>query len=74
MPQINFDKISFGKHVWQYRRKMGYSIRDLKSVTGVSIGTISKIENQLILPDVETLGTLCHCLDLDIREYFNFIV
>ena len=56
---------SFGKYLIQLRNKRGISQRKLAELAGVTNSTISRLEADLVTPDLKTLEKLANALDID---------
>lgn len=66
-----FDKETFAKAVKQKRViDLGIGMREASDVTGVSISTLSRVENKKPF-DMKTFATLCGWLKVDINTFFK---
>jgi transcriptional regulator with XRE-family HTH domain len=63
--------MAIGHEVRAYRKKLGITVTDLASATGVSVGMLSKIENGNISPSLTTLQTLSKALGVPITAFFR---
>lgn len=69
MQKLSFNSVSFGRRVKSKRViENDYELRDVSKKVGVSIATLSRIENGK-LPDVETMLTLCKWIKADPFEF-----
>lgn len=59
---------SFGKLIWQARRKKGWSQRELAAKVGVDYTYLSKLENDHVEPSEEVIRELAHHLELNAEE------
>jgi transcriptional regulator with XRE-family HTH domain len=58
------DEQSLGVALADYRRRHGKTLQDIAEMTGISIGTLSKIENAKAAPSFNTLRRILQSLDL----------
>ncbi|KAA3502084.1 XRE family transcriptional regulator [Rhizobium rhizogenes] len=70
-PRGNNLEMAIGHEVRTYRKKLGITVTDLASATGVSVGMLSKIENGNISPSLTTLQTLSKALGVPITAFFR---
>ncbi|WP_337271020.1 helix-turn-helix domain-containing protein [Oryzifoliimicrobium ureilyticus] len=70
-PRVNNLEMAIGYEVRAYRKKLGITVTDLASATGVSVGMLSKIENGNISPSLTTLQTLSKALGVPITAFFR---
>lgn len=70
-PRVNNLEMAIGHEVRAYRKKLGITVTDLASATGVSVGMLSKIENGNISPSLTTLQTLSKSLGVPITAFFR---
>ncbi|KQR30768.1 UNVERIFIED_ORG: transcriptional regulator with XRE-family HTH domain [Agrobacterium larrymoorei] len=70
-PRVNNLEMAIGHEVRAYRKKLGITVTDLASATGVSVGMLSKIENGNISPSLTTLQTLSKALGVPITAFFR---
>ncbi|MDH7803660.1 transcriptional regulator with XRE-family HTH domain [Rhizobium sp. AN70] len=70
-PRVNNLEMAIGHEVRAYRKKLGITVTDLASATGVSVGMLSKIENGNISPSLTTLQTLSRALGVPITAFFR---
>lgn len=59
---------SFGKQIWQARRKKGLSQRELAAKVGVDYTYLSKLENDHVEPSEKVIGSLAEHLELNAEE------
>lgn len=66
-------KVGFGEFIQKHRIKSGYkSQRELARVSGISSATISRIENEIQKPEIDTLHVLSKYLKTtNINELMN---
>lgn len=67
-----------GKHlmsykVWELRTALGYSLRDLEVISGVSKTEINDIENGKANPSITTLLLLAAGLQVELTELFTVV-
>lgn len=60
--------INIGIKIKQYRSILQMSQYELEAITGIEHSRISRIENGLIIPDIEELFALSKALDVDICD------
>lgn len=58
-------------YLQKIRWEKDYSIGKLAKLSGVSTAQISRIENGLTIPTVETLCRLAKALDCDVTDLFD---
>ena len=56
---------SFGKYLVKLRNQKAISQRKLAELAGVTNSTISRLEADLVTPDLKTLEKLANALDID---------
>ena len=61
----------FGSNLKALRKRQGWTLADVAKKTGISTGTLSKLENGLIQIRFETLMRLCDALDLSLDHLTN---
>ena len=64
-------EVAIGREVRAYRRKQGFTVADLATLTGLSIGMLSKIENGNTSPSLTTLQLLANALSVPITSFFR---
>ena len=64
-------ELAIGREVRAHRRQKSMTVADLASVTGLSIGMLSKIENGNTSPSLNTLQTLADALAIPITAFFR---
>lgn len=64
-------EVAIGRQVRAFRRQKGATVADLASITGLSIGMLSKIENGNTSPSLTTLQTLAHALSVPLTSFFR---
>lgn len=62
---------AIGREVRALRRQQGLTVADLASITGLSIGMLSKIENGNTSPSLATLQALSHAFSVPITTLFK---
>lgn len=62
---------AIGREVRAFRRQQGMTVADLAQATGLSIGMLSKIENGLTSPSLNTLQTLSAALGVPVTAFFR---
>lgn len=62
---------SIRKQLIEIREAKGMSKAKFARATGVSRSTIIRIEQNETSPNMESLGTICEALDLDVRIIEN---
>ena len=70
-PRANTLEMAIGHEVRTYRKKLGLTVADLASATGMSVGMLSKIENGNTSPSLTTLQSLAHALSVPITSFFR---
>lgn len=70
-PIENKLETAIGHEVRTFRKKLGITISDLASATGVSLGMLSKIENGNISPSLTTLQALSKALGVPLSAFFR---
>ncbi|WP_129598796.1 helix-turn-helix domain-containing protein [Anaerophilus nitritogenes] len=63
--------MSLGERIRNIRKSKGYSIMNLREMTGLSKSTISDIENNKSNPTSETLNKIADCLGVSTSYLFN---
>lgn len=66
---FRFSLKKLARLVRQKRGRLG--LRSVSLQAGVSISTLSRIESEKGLPDMETFLLLCHWLDVSPRRFFD---
>jgi transcriptional regulator with XRE-family HTH domain len=59
---------SFGRYIWQARRKKGLSQRELAATVGVDYTYLSKLENDHVEPSEKVIRSLADHLELNAEE------
>lgn len=54
-----------------FRKKAGKSQYDFSELTGMSYNTISRIENELRIPDIEQILRYCYALNIPITDFLS---
>lgn len=68
---ITFDKEKFARHVKLHREGLKITLRDVAEQTGVSPSTLSRIENNEGIPDIQTVAKLCVWMQRTVEYYLN---
>jgi len=63
-----YDLELFGKKVWNIRKKLGYTQRDISEITNINTDTLRKIENGKVTPNQNTLEILSPVLKVDLNK------
>lgn len=67
----NVLEVAIGREVRAFRKRQGHTVAELAESCGMSVGTLSKIENGNISPSLTTLQTLAHSLQVPITSFFR---
>lgn len=67
------DELTLGRKLYAFREERKISQTKVEVETGLSFGTISRIENNVINPTKETLTKISSFLELDSSE-FNYLI
>jgi transcriptional regulator with XRE-family HTH domain len=70
-PKENNLEQAIGHEVRSYRKKLGLTVADLATASGISIGMLSKIENGNISPSLATLQALSRALGVSVTSFFK---
>ena len=70
-PKENNLEIAIGHEVRALRKKLGITIADLASATGISMGMLSKIENGVTSPSLTSLQALASALGVPLTDFFR---
>ncbi|WP_217701882.1 XRE family transcriptional regulator [Thalassospira sp. HF15] len=70
-PKENNLEIAIGHEVRALRKKLGITISDLASATGISMGMLSKIENGVTSPSLTSLQALASALGVPLTDFFR---
>lgn len=62
---------AIGRALRAVRQQQGMTVVELSSRTNISIGMLSKIENGITSPSLNTLQTLSHALSVPITTFFK---
>ncbi|MFB9224709.1 helix-turn-helix domain-containing protein [Paracoccus cavernae] len=62
---------AIGRALRAVRQQQGMTVVELSSRTSISIGMLSKIENGITSPSLNTLQTLSHALSVPITTFFK---
>lgn len=57
--------MTFGEYVKGKREELSFSQRKLAELTGIAHSTISRIEGDKTIPDMQTIVKLCEWLPVD---------
>ena len=64
-------EVAIGREVRAFRRQKGLTVAELATLTGLSIGMLSKIENGNTSPSLTTLQTLANALSMPLTSFFR---
>lgn len=64
-------EVAIGREVRAYRRQQEITVAELSTITGLSIGMLSKIENGNTSPSLTTLQTLANALSVPLTSFFR---
>lgn len=64
-------EIAIGREVRAFRRRQEITVAELSTITGLSIGMLSKIENGNTSPSLTTLQTLANALSVPLTSFFR---
>ena len=64
-------EVAIGREVRGYRRQQEITVAELATLTGLSIGMLSKIENGNTSPSLTTLQTLANALSVPLTSFFR---
>ena len=67
----NLLEVAIGREVNAFRGKLGLTVSELAAASGLSNGTLSKIENGLISPSLTTLQALSRALGVPVTALFR---
>jgi DNA-binding XRE family transcriptional regulator/mannose-6-phosphate isomerase-like protein (cupin superfamily) len=70
-PRANNLEMAIGHEVRTFRKKLGITVADLATATGMSVGMLSKIENGNISASLSTLQSLSKALGVPITAFFK---
>lgn len=65
-------KKALGLRIRELRRKSGFTQEHFAELIGVAPRHVSRIENGVNSPSVETLGHIAECLNVEVKELFSF--
>jgi len=64
-------EVAIGREVRAFRRQQEITVAELATLTGLSIGMLSKIENGNTSPSLTTLQTLANALSMPLTAFFR---
>ena len=64
-------EVAIGREVRAARKKLGITVADLATSTGISLGMLSKIENGVTSPSLTTLQALSRALGVPLSSLFR---
>jgi transcriptional regulator with XRE-family HTH domain len=64
-------EVAIGREVRAYRRQQQITVAELSTITGLSIGMLSKIENGNTSPSLTTLQNLSNALSVPMTSFFS---
>jgi len=62
---------AIGHEVRAFRKKLGITVADLASATGISVGMLSKLENGMTSPSLTTLQAVARALGVPLTDLFR---
>lgn len=65
------DPFSVAKAIKNLRKEKGYSLNRLASLSGLSKGYLSKIENGINVPTITTMARIATALDVEVTYFFK---
>lgn len=67
----NVLEVAIGREVRAFRKQQNITVAELSTMTGLSIGMLSKIENGNTSPSLSTLEALSHALAVPLTSFFR---
>src|SRR5215813_14247162 len=64
-------EIAIGREVREFRRKLDMTVAELARLAGLSAGMLSKIENGMTSPSLDTLKSLSTALHVPVTAFFR---
>ena len=64
-------EIAIGREVREFRRKLDMTVAELARLAGMSAGMLSKIENGMTSPSLDTLQSLSTALHVPVTAFFR---
>ena len=64
-------EVAIGREVRTFRKKLGVSVMNLSTTSGLSLGMLSKIENGNISPSLTTLQALSRALSVPVTAFLR---
>ena len=64
-------EVAIGREVRTFRKKLGITVMDLSTTSGLSLGMLSKIENGNISPSLTTLQAVSRALSVPVTAFFR---
>ena len=64
-------EIAIGREVREFRRKLDMTVAELARLAGMSAGMLSKIENGMTSPSLDTLKSLSTALHVPVTAFFR---
>ena len=64
-------EVAIGREVRAYRRQQEITVAELSTITGLSVGMLSKIENGNTSPSLTTLQSLANALSVPLTSFFR---
>lgn len=65
-------KKALGSKIKELRRKSGFTQEHFAELIGVAPRHVSRIENGVNSPSIETLGRIAECLQAEVKDLFSF--
>lgn len=67
----NFNKRLFAEHLLSWQNQGGLSVRKAAKEIGISASTLSRLNNQQIIPDLETFYLCIKWLGMEMEFFFD---
>ena len=64
-------ELSIGREVREFRKKINMTVAELAKLAGLSAGMLSKIENGMTSPSLDTLQALSRALHVPVTAFFR---
>ena len=65
------EEFQIGSRLKKLRKESGLSMAELSAKSGVSVGLISQIERDIVVPSVVNLYRIAHAMNSDINYFFE---
>ena len=63
--------MNIGKKIKNIRKQLNLTMLQLSQMTGISQPVLSKLENNIRIPDIPILETLCDVFNITLSDFFN---